>query len=143
MIYTSHSCKFDNQTHLAVPSLLRHWKRLHSGMEQSAEALAGLSERFKCNIGKWLESERRAQLKRSKDCTAMDIYDTIITRRMGIYYEPICVWLIYLFSSYTCRGSSDAYFRRGRRFRHARANNLDCVRYQDPGAAVSTYAHLT
>ena len=73
------------RTHLTVPSLLRRWKRLHTGLDQSAEALGELSERFKLNIGKWLKSEKRAQLNRSKDCTAMDIYDTAITKCMSVY----------------------------------------------------------
>ena len=98
-------------------------------MDQSAEALEELSERFKLNIDKWLESERRAQLKRSKDCTAMDIYDTVITRRMSVYSEHTCVWLINVLSSHTCGGSSNADCRRGWRIRTAWGNIVDCIRY--------------
>ena len=75
------------QTHLVVPSLLRRWKRLEAGMDQSAETLRILSERFKSSKDRWLKAERKAQLKRSEDCTVMDIYDTATTKHMSIQYS--------------------------------------------------------
>jgi hypothetical protein len=80
---THQVCNDDDQIHLAVPSLLRRWKRLETGMDQSAETFQSLSERFKSNRMKWLKAERKAQLKRSKDCTVMDIYDTVTAKRMS------------------------------------------------------------
>jgi flagellar motility protein MotE (MotC chaperone) len=52
-------------------------------MDQSAETFQALSERFKSNRKRWLKAERKAQLKRSEDCTVMDIYDTATTKRMS------------------------------------------------------------
>ena len=70
-----------------VPSLLRRWRRLEAGMDQSAETFEELSDRFKSKTKKWLKAERKAQSNRSKDCTAMDIYDTTMIRRMGTCSE--------------------------------------------------------
>lgn len=82
-IYISQVCNVDDSIHLPVPSLLRRWKRLETGMDQSAETFQALSERFKSNRKRWLKAERKAQLKRSEDCTVMDIYDTATTKRMS------------------------------------------------------------
>ena len=91
VISTHQVCNDDDQIHLAVPSLLRRWKRLEPGMDQSTETFQSLSERFKSTTKRWLKAERKAQLKRSEDCTAMDIYDTTITKCMSFEY---CLFMI-------------------------------------------------
>ena len=55
--------------------------------DQSAETFEELSDCFKSKTKKWLKVERKAQSNRSKDCTAMDIYDTTMIRHMGTYSE--------------------------------------------------------
>ena len=79
VVSTSQVCNVDDPMHMPVPLLLKRWKHLEAGMDQSAEAFRALSERFKSHRRRWLEAERTAQLNRSKDCTSMDIYDTAIT----------------------------------------------------------------
>lgn len=69
--------------YLPVPSLLRRFNRLETSMNLSAEAFASLSQRFKENIKEWLTAEKLAQLNRSIDSTAMDIYDTATAKGMN------------------------------------------------------------
>jgi hypothetical protein len=62
---------------VSVPSLLRRWKRLETGLELSADTFHALSKRFGKKIKQWLQTERRAQMNRDEDPTLMDIYDTV------------------------------------------------------------------
>jgi hypothetical protein len=59
-----------------VPSLLKRWKRLESGLELSAEAFLTLSKRFKESTKEWLKADKAAQRTRHRKPEAMDIYDT-------------------------------------------------------------------
>jgi hypothetical protein len=61
---------------IIVPSLLKRWKRLESGLELSAEAFLTLSKRFKQNTKEWLKADKTAQRTRNRKPEAMDIYDT-------------------------------------------------------------------
>jgi hypothetical protein len=65
-----------------VPALLKRWKRLEDGLDLSAETFSALCERFKPSITQWLHQDRRAQLKRDEDPSAMDIYDTTMAKGM-------------------------------------------------------------
>ncbi len=67
-----------------VPSLLKRWKRLETGLALSADTFGALSKRFKEKINLWLRAEKHAQLNRHEDSTLMDIYDTISTKGMDI-----------------------------------------------------------
>jgi hypothetical protein len=69
---------------VTVPFLLQRWKRLEAGMDQSAMTFEALSEHFKSSTKRWLKAERKAQSKRSEDCTVMDIYDTATKKGMAI-----------------------------------------------------------
>ena len=51
------------QTHLAVPSLLRHWKCLEAVMDQSVETLQVLSEHFKSSQDRWLKAEKKSSVE--------------------------------------------------------------------------------
>jgi hypothetical protein len=61
---------------VSVPSLLRRWKRLETGLELSADTFHALSKHFGKKIKQWLQTERHAQMNRHQDPTLMDIYDT-------------------------------------------------------------------
>ena len=80
-IHISMSCHYSN-THVPVPSLLKRWKRLDTGMDISAETFTALSKRFKRKIKPWLKAEKHAQLNRHHDSTLMDIYDTLTAKGM-------------------------------------------------------------
>jgi hypothetical protein len=67
-----------------VPSLLQWWKCLETGMDQSAETFEALSARLKSSTKRWLKAERKAQQKRSEDCSVMDIYDMASTKHKPI-----------------------------------------------------------
>lgn len=59
-----------------VPSLLKRWKCLESGLELSSEAFITLSKRFKKQTKEWLKEDNAAQMERQQKPEAMDIYDT-------------------------------------------------------------------
>jgi hypothetical protein len=61
---------------MIVPSLLKRWKRLESGLELSAEAFLTLCKRFKKQTKGWLKADKAAQRTRYINPEAMDIYDT-------------------------------------------------------------------
>jgi hypothetical protein len=61
---------------MIVPSLLKRWKRLESGLGLSAEAFLTLSKRWKTQIKEWLKEDEDAQRTRYTNPEAMDIYDT-------------------------------------------------------------------
>lgn len=63
-----------------VPSLLKRWKRLETGMDLSAETFDTLSKRFKQQRKQWLKAEKHAQSNRHKDSSLMDIYDTVTVK---------------------------------------------------------------
>jgi flagellar motility protein MotE (MotC chaperone) len=67
---------------VTVPSLLKRWKCLETGLDLSAETFSALSKRFKEKVKPWLKAEKHAQLNRHQDSTLMDIYDTITTKGM-------------------------------------------------------------
>jgi hypothetical protein len=68
---------------VTVPSLLKRWKRLESGLDLSAEAFSSLSKRFKTETKEWLKADKVAQRTRHKKPEAMDIYDTAKEMGMG------------------------------------------------------------
>lgn len=61
---------------MIVPSLLKRWKRLESGLDLSAEAFLTLSKRFKKQTKAWMRADKAAQQTRQINPEAMDIYDT-------------------------------------------------------------------
>jgi len=73
---------------VTVPSLLKRWKRLETGLDLSAETFSALSKRFKEKVKPWLKAEKHAQLNRHQDSTLMDIYYTITTKGM----DTECIW---------------------------------------------------
>jgi hypothetical protein len=68
--------------HLPVPSLLKRWKCLQTGMDLSADTFDALTRRLGKKIKPWLKAERHAQLNRHKDTGLMDIYDTATAKGM-------------------------------------------------------------
>lgn len=70
--------------HVLVPSLLKRWKQLQSGMDLSAEAFESLSKRLKKHTKQWLKADQYAQSKRDTDPSLMDIYDTVTAKGMHI-----------------------------------------------------------
>ncbi|KAH9032367.1 hypothetical protein EDB83DRAFT_2319127 [Lactarius deliciosus] len=63
-----------------VPSLLKRWKRMETGIDLSAETLNALNTRLRMKTKWWLAAEKHAQSKRHEDPTLMDIYDTVISK---------------------------------------------------------------
>ncbi|KAH9172399.1 hypothetical protein EDB89DRAFT_1906254 [Lactarius sanguifluus] len=63
-----------------VPSLLKRWKCMETGIDLSAETLNALNTRFRKKTKWWLAAEKHAQSKRHEDPTLMDIYDTVISK---------------------------------------------------------------
>ncbi|KAH9004868.1 hypothetical protein EDB86DRAFT_2796565 [Lactarius hatsudake] len=63
-----------------VPSLLKWWKRMETGIDLSAETLNALNTRLRTKTKQWLAAEKHAQSKRHEDPTLMDIYDTVISK---------------------------------------------------------------
>jgi hypothetical protein len=76
-----------NVMHVTVPSLLKRWKQLQSGMDLSAEAFESISKRLKKHTKQWLKADQHAQLHRNDDPSLMDIYDT--TTSKGMYMISI------------------------------------------------------
>ncbi|KAI9429672.1 hypothetical protein H4582DRAFT_1826218 [Lactarius indigo] len=62
--------------HVPVPSLLKRWKRMETGIDLSAETFNTLNACFRKKTKRWLEAENHAQSNRHEDPTLMDIYDT-------------------------------------------------------------------
>jgi hypothetical protein len=62
---------------VTVPSLLKRWKRLDTGLELSAEAFLNLSKRFKKNTKEWAQADKDTQRSRNRKPESMDIYDTV------------------------------------------------------------------
>ncbi|KAH8979996.1 hypothetical protein EDB86DRAFT_2835619 [Lactarius hatsudake] len=60
-----------------VPSLLKWWKRMETGIDLSAETLNALNTCLRTKTKRWLAAEKHAQSKRHEDPTLMDIYDTL------------------------------------------------------------------
>ncbi|KAI9434614.1 hypothetical protein H4582DRAFT_1818472 [Lactarius indigo] len=60
-----------------VPSLLKWWKRLDSGLDASAKAYKALNQHFKHKSEQWLKDDEGAQQERQKTPSSMDIYDTV------------------------------------------------------------------
>ncbi|KAH9019735.1 hypothetical protein EDB85DRAFT_2075789 [Lactarius pseudohatsudake] len=63
-----------------VPSLLKRWKRMETGIDLSAETFDALNTRSGQKTKQWLEAEKHAQSKRHEDPTLMDIYDTVASK---------------------------------------------------------------
>ncbi|KAH8990951.1 hypothetical protein EDB83DRAFT_2535058 [Lactarius deliciosus] len=63
-----------------VPSLLKRWKRMETGIDLSAETLNALNTHLRTKTKRWLAAEKHAQSKRHEDPTLMDIYDTVISK---------------------------------------------------------------
>jgi hypothetical protein len=66
----------DITLNVTVPSLLKRWKRLESGLDLSAEAFVALSKRSKDRTKAWSRADKKAQRTRHITPEAMDIYDT-------------------------------------------------------------------
>ncbi|KAH8976825.1 hypothetical protein EDB86DRAFT_2839044 [Lactarius hatsudake] len=60
-----------------VPSLLKWWKHMDTGIDLSADILDTLNTRFKTKMKRWLKAAKHAQSSRHEDPTVMDIYDTM------------------------------------------------------------------
>ena len=73
-----------NVMHVTVPSLLKRWKQLQSGMDLSAEAFESISKRLKKHTKQWLKADQHAQLHRNDDPSLMDIYDTTTSKGMYV-----------------------------------------------------------
>ncbi|KAH9012753.1 hypothetical protein EDB85DRAFT_2158724 [Lactarius pseudohatsudake] len=63
-----------------VPSLLKRWKRMETGIDLSAETFDALNTRLGQKTKQWLEAEKHAQSKWHEDPTLMDIYDTVASK---------------------------------------------------------------
>ncbi|KAH9011674.1 hypothetical protein EDB85DRAFT_1900862 [Lactarius pseudohatsudake] len=63
-----------------VPSLLKRWKRMDTGIDLSADILDTLNTRFKTKTKRWLKAAKHAQSSRHEDPTVMDIYDTMTSK---------------------------------------------------------------
>jgi post-segregation antitoxin (ccd killing protein) len=74
--------------HVIVPSLLKRWKHLESGLDASAQAYNALSEHFREKTMQWLEEDNAAQKDRQAFSASMDIYDT--AKEKGV---DICPYL--------------------------------------------------
>jgi hypothetical protein len=68
-----------------VPSLLKRWKRLESGLDASAQAYKALSSHSKGKTKQWLKEDNTAQKNRQAFLASMDIYDTIKEKGVDIY----------------------------------------------------------
>ncbi|KAH9018398.1 hypothetical protein EDB85DRAFT_1873822 [Lactarius pseudohatsudake] len=73
-------CGHHSITSSRIPSLLKRWRRMETGIDLSAEILDNLNKRFKAKTKRWLKAEKHAQSKRHEDPTAMDIYDTVTSK---------------------------------------------------------------
>ncbi|KAH9162546.1 hypothetical protein EDB89DRAFT_1860727, partial [Lactarius sanguifluus] len=60
-----------------VPSLLKRWKRLESGLDASAKAYQALNQHFKHKSEQWLKDEEACQQDRQISPSSMDIYNTV------------------------------------------------------------------
>jgi hypothetical protein len=72
--------------HITVPSLLKRWKRLESGLNLSAEAFFNLNDRFGDRTKVWLKADQLAQRTRGTNPEAMDIYDMNKEHGMNINF---------------------------------------------------------
>ncbi|KAH9019932.1 hypothetical protein EDB83DRAFT_2231744 [Lactarius deliciosus] len=75
-----------------VPSLLKRWKCMETGIDLSAETLNALNTCLRTKTKRWLAAEKHAQSKRHEDPTLMDIYDTVISKAPS--RAEIQQWLI-------------------------------------------------
>ena len=62
---------------MTVPSLLKRWKRLGSGLDASAKAFKALSDHYNDRTEQWLQEDLAAQDNRNTTPSSMDIYDTV------------------------------------------------------------------
>lgn len=61
---------------LLVPSLLRKWRNVHSGVIESQEAYEAICNVVTAdNVTQWIAMEADAQARRWDEKEAMDIYD--------------------------------------------------------------------
>ncbi|KAH9031538.1 hypothetical protein EDB85DRAFT_1847537, partial [Lactarius pseudohatsudake] len=60
-----------------VPSLLKQWKQLESGLDASAKAYQALNQHFEHKSEQWLKDEEASQRNRQISPSSMDIYDTV------------------------------------------------------------------
>ncbi|KAI9434832.1 hypothetical protein H4582DRAFT_2080497 [Lactarius indigo] len=60
-----------------VPSLLKRWKRLKSGLDASLKAYEALNRHFQDKSEQWLKDDECAQQDRQISPSSMDIYDTV------------------------------------------------------------------
>jgi hypothetical protein len=77
---------YKSDVFITVPTLLRRWQRLDSGLDASSKAFEALSKHFKDRMKQWLKDEQLAQKSRRKTPSAMDIYDTV--KQNGMYMNP-------------------------------------------------------
>ena len=126
-----------------VPSILKRWKQLQSGMDLSAEAFDSLSKRLKTHTKRWLKADQHAQLNRNADPSLMDLYDTATSKGMHIIIiEWIqCLCTMNVSSSLCCRNPAESYFGGKQRCFFKWSSILDCIRYQDTRTAVCAWAH--
>ncbi|KAH8984882.1 hypothetical protein EDB86DRAFT_2833344 [Lactarius hatsudake] len=73
-----------------VPSLLKRWKRLESGLDASAEAYQALNRHFKHKSKQWLKDEEASQRDRQISPSSMDIYDTV--KEKGVWHSPDIIY---------------------------------------------------
>lgn len=140
-IHVSYAYHVDLPITLSVPSLLKRWKRLETGLELSANTFNALSKHFGEKTNQWLVTENHAQMSRHEDLSLMDIYDTVTrqsTDGMNIEYL-IFHMLMNVPSSLSCKRSATADFRGEWRFIHPWSDILDCIWYEDSRASVSEY----
>ncbi|KAH9031441.1 hypothetical protein EDB83DRAFT_2229595 [Lactarius deliciosus] len=62
---------------ISLPSLLKRWKRLKSGLDASSNAYEALNQHFKHKSEQWLKDDECAQQDRQISPSSMDIYDTV------------------------------------------------------------------
>jgi hypothetical protein len=94
---------------MKVPSLLKRWKRLKSGLDASSKAYDALNEHFKHKSEQWLKDDKCAQQDRQTSPSSMDIYDTV--KEKGVWNILIIIhpWLTTVASSVSCYHSAAAY----------------------------------
>src|ERR1700743_512771 len=97
--------------HDPVPSLLKRWMCMETGIDLSAEILDTLNKRFKTKTKRWLKEEKHAQSKRHEDPTAMDIYDTVTSKGIVTLIHLMCSILMSIYSSFSCRNTTTAHIR--------------------------------
>lgn len=78
-----------------VPSLVKKWKAVHSGVKESKDAYDSICEVTSPeNQEAWLEIEHEAQARRWEDKTAMDVYDVCADKGKPLFYsgEQFTYW---------------------------------------------------